>query len=150
MTAITVSLNELLDALLVAEATRGDDEHGAWMCRATGEIVVSLEDFEDEAPDDLHDEARYLRVPSKWDLDLNSHLALRFAEAKLPDDFDTVRDFFHRRGAYRAFRHLVERRGALDRWYAYEEAETRAALRVWAQENGLVVREDALPAAPPG
>jgi len=48
----------------------------------------------------LVSEAHRIRLPDKRELDLGKPLALDFARQFLPDDFDEVRQFFNRRGAY--------------------------------------------------
>ncbi|MBP0115266.1 MULTISPECIES: hypothetical protein [Bradyrhizobium] len=54
---------------------------------------------------------------------------LDFARECLPDDFDDVRYFFSKRGAYPKFKALLARRGAIDRWHAYENKAIEQALR---------------------
>jgi hypothetical protein len=76
-------------------------------------------------------------VPRQAELDLGRRLVLRFAEQELPRDYDTVRDLFRRKGAYARFRRLLESRGALQRWYDYEERATEEALRAWCQDNDI-------------
>ena len=61
------------------------------------------------------------------ELDLGKPLALDFARQFLPGDFDDVRQFFSRRGAYARFKDLLDRRGVLDQWYDFEaKAEERS------------------------
>jgi hypothetical protein len=55
----------------------------------------------------------------------------------MPGDYDTVADFFARRGAYARFKDLLQRRGMLERWYEFEERATDAALLAWCEENGV-------------
>jgi hypothetical protein len=114
----------------------------AFLCRRTGKIywrsdALGLDELEEEIPDDIEDEEKYIAIPNKRELDLGKPLVLDFARDVLPDDFDEVRDMFSRRGAYRNFRALVTRRNVLDRWYAFEAKATERALREWCELNSV-------------
>jgi hypothetical protein len=130
------------DILFAYEFVAGSDlgEHQAFLCRRTGEIYShsDLGEVEDEQlPEDVGDEEKYLAIPGKRDLDLGKPLVLDFASECLPDAFDVVRDIFNRKGAYRNFRALLIRRKALERWYAFEAARTEQALREWCEMNEI-------------
>jgi hypothetical protein len=137
-----VTFSELLDAFQLADF--GDGAFEAFVDRRTGK-VWTLEDpaitgEESDVPDDLGDE-HYLPLPDKRSLGLGKPLALDFAREHLPDDLDDVRDMFGRRGAYRRFEDLLLRRGARDRWHAFEAAAEAAALRAWCADEGLEIDE---------
>jgi hypothetical protein len=55
----------------------------------------------------------------------------------LPEDCDEVRRIFKRRGAYGRFKALLARRGALERWYDFENKTEEAALRDWCEANEI-------------
>ncbi|WFU42035.1 hypothetical protein QA640_05945 [Bradyrhizobium sp. CB82] len=61
----------------------------------------------DELPDDINDEEKYVALPDKRKLGLGKPLVLDFARQFLPADFDDVRYFFGRRGTYPKFRALL-------------------------------------------
>jgi hypothetical protein len=69
----------------------------------------------DELPDDINDEEKYVALPDKRELGLGKPLVLDFARQFLPDDFDDVRYFFSRRGAYTKFKAMLARRSAIGR-----------------------------------
>jgi hypothetical protein len=96
-------------------------------------------ELDDELPDDVDDEEKYIAIPDKLELDLGKPLALDFAREWLPGDFDEVRYIFSRKGAYRKFRALLIRRKALDRWYEFESKATERALRDWCALNSIAV-----------
>src|SRR6516162_1779844 len=48
-----------------------------------------------------------------------------------PTTYDEVRHIFSRRGAYRRYKDLLVRRGALDLWYDFSNKAEEAALREW-------------------
>jgi hypothetical protein len=136
--AMTVSFKDLLEAFQFVAAA-SDGEHQAFLCKQTGEIVChsELADDLDPLPDDVDDPEKFLRIPDKRDLDLGKPLALDFVHEFLPGDFDEVRQFFSRRGAYARFKALLARRGALDQWYEFEANAEEAALRLWCQAHSI-------------
>jgi len=114
----------------------------AFLCRRTGKIYwrpdsLDVAGLDDEMPDDIEDEEKYIAIPGKRDLDLGKPLVMDFAREFLPNDFDEVRDMFSRRGAYERFRALVTRRNVLDRWYEFESKATKRALREWCELNSV-------------
>jgi hypothetical protein len=140
---VPVSFEDLLFAFELVGGS-GAGEHRAILCRRTGQIYYhsdssDLEEFNDELPDDVEDDEKYVDIPDKRELDLGKPLALDFAREVLPDDFDEVRYMFSRRGAYRNFRALLTRRNVLDRWYDFESKATKRALREWCEFNSIEV-----------
>jgi hypothetical protein len=125
--------------------TNGDmGEFRAFVCRRTGKIYyqtdfVDAEELNDELPDDIDDEEKYLALPDKRDLGLGKPLVLDFARKFLPDDVDDVRYFFGKRGAYPKFKALLARRGAIDRWHAFRDEATEQALRDWCTLHSIEI-----------
>jgi len=120
-------------------------EHRAYLSLDTGTIywVSDTNPIDDEEqPDDLETSDRYIAVPHKNDLDLGNNLALRFAERELPTKYVTVADFFRRRGAYARFKDVLAAEGCLEKWYAFEAAATKRALRDWCEANEIRFTED--------
>jgi hypothetical protein len=123
-------------------------EHSASISVATGKISwhsMSVDVEDDDDPDEDDDADGYISVPHKNDLDLGRRLVLGFVAQELPDDYDTVADFFRGRGAYGRFKDLLHTRGMLQRWYEFEERATEAALHAWCEENGILLVDE-----PPG
>jgi hypothetical protein len=116
----------------------GMGENEAYLDRQSGKIYWHSEfgDNDEELPDDIDDE-KYISIPDKRELDLDQPLVLDFAREVLPDDYDEVRHIFRRRGAYRRYKELLVRRGALERWYNFSNKSEEAALREWSAENGI-------------
>ena len=95
-----VSFQEILTAFEFAGSSLG--EHLAILCRRTGKIYLQSEfsDFDemnDELPDDVEDDEKYLKIPNKRELGLGKPLALEFAREFLRGDFDEARDIFSKR-----------------------------------------------------
>jgi hypothetical protein len=119
-------------------------EAEAYVSRATGQVFLSTDsgefgESEDELPEDVGDESLYIRVPNKHDLDLGKPLVFRFVRERLPETYARVEKMFARRGAYGQFKSLLEGAGLLESWYEYEAEAVEAALRDWAEEQGIAL-----------
>jgi hypothetical protein len=122
----------------------GGGLHEAFLCRQTGKIhwrseTSDLDGIEEELPDDVEDDEKYIAIPDKRELDLGKPLVLDFAHEFMPDDFDEIRYMFSKRGAYKNFRALLIRRNVLDRWYDFESKAEERALREWCEFNSIEI-----------
>jgi hypothetical protein len=137
-----VSFKDLQEAFeFVCAAASG--EHQAFLCKQSGGITChsELADDLDPLPDDIDDPEKFLPIPDRRELDLGKPVALDFARQFLPGDFDEVRKFFSRRGAYARFKDLLARQGALDQWYDFEAKAEETALRLWCEDNSIELRD---------
>jgi hypothetical protein len=132
-----VSFNDILVAF---ESTNMGSvgESQAYLCRQSGKIYfhsdrLELEELNDELPDDIEDEEKYLQLPDKYELDLGKSLVLAFTREFLLDDFDEVRRIFNKRGAYANFKGLLARRRAIEQWHRFQDKATEQALREWCE-----------------
>ncbi len=135
-----VSLDKLQDAMEWVSADPYDNE--AYICRQTGTIYWIAGDpgmIDEEAPEDIHDSAKYLPVPDKRDLDLGSQLAYDFASQHLPQHYNDVRDMFRRRGAYGRFKEFLEGEGLLEEWYRYGDECEAKVMGEWCTAKGFSV-----------
>ncbi|WP_265923011.1 UPF0158 family protein [Cupriavidus nantongensis] len=117
-------------------------ENNAYVSIDTGKFywTSNVNDVvEEEVPDDLEASDRYLAIPHQTELGLGKHLTLEFVEDKLPECYEHVEGYFRRKGAYARFKGLLERKGILELWYAFEAEAVERALRQWCAENGLEV-----------
>ena len=121
------------------------DEHQAFLCKQTGEILwhsdLLGDEDENELPEDIDDERKYLQIPNKRELGLGKSLVLDFAREHLPNDFNKVREIFSKRGAYARFKDLLEYRNALEKWYEFETKAEEVALREWCKDNSIEVSD---------
>ena len=134
---MSVSFSDLQLAFeFVSSGGMGENE--AYLDRQSGKIYWHSEFGEnnEELPDDIDNE-KYVAIPDRRELDLGKPLVLEFAREFLPDDYDEVRHIFSRRGAYRRYKDLLVRRGALERWYDFSNKAEEAALWKWCAENGI-------------
>ena len=123
--------------MYVASAMYG--MNSAVLCKDTGKILyrsdmAGIDEIEDA--DDL-DRDQCIEIPHKNDLDLGRNLVFEFVEEHLPDDYERVRQFFRRKGAYSRYKELLERRGLLNKWYDIENSREERALRKWCKENEI-------------
>ena len=122
----------------------GLGEHRAVLCKRTGKVYwhsefSDLDELNDQLPDGIEDEEKYVAIPDKRELGLGKPLVLDFVREFLPSDFDEVRYIFGKKGAYSKFRALLVRRNAVDRWYDFESKATERALRDWCNLNSIAV-----------
>ena len=101
-------------------------EHQAFLDKETGKTYWHSEfgDNEEELPDDIDDE-RYIEIPHKNELGLGKNLVLDFSYEYLPSEVEEIEMIFRRKGAYSRFKSLLERKGALDKWYEFEKKHTK-------------------------
>jgi len=138
----TVSLRDLVDAVDFVSLS-DITEFRAYICTKTGTIYYISDDpkLNQDNPGDLEESEQYISVPSKRDLDLGRNVVNDFVDRELPDEWDTVRDFFQRRGAYRRFKDFLERRGLLEKWHRFEEQSAEEAVRAWWVDNEIPLSE---------
>jgi hypothetical protein len=113
--------------------------NSAILCITTGQVFY-ISDFgdSDELPEDIDDDPdNYIEIPHKNELNLGKSLVLESSEIHLPDNLEKVNFFFHKKGAYSKFKNLLEMKGLLDKWYAFEKEEQNKALREWCTDNDI-------------
>ena len=112
--------------------------HTAILARDTGEMHWRSEqgDLDEIGDKDLPSD-RYLEIPHRNDLGLGQELVFEFVTEHLPDEIGQVNRMFGRRGAYAAFKYLLDHKGLLQRWYDFEHEHEERALRQWCVDNGL-------------
>jgi hypothetical protein len=140
---VTVDAAKLLEAYEYGNMAPGYDSAG-YVSVKTGETYIYISSDlvgEEDAdnPPDLQTSDEYLALPSKNELGLGRNLALAFAAEFMADEWETVRNYFSRSGAYRRFRSLLIHKDKLDAWYAFEERRTSEALHDWCAAHGLAV-----------
>lgn len=138
--SVSVDLDELLAAyewVSAGEVATVDAE--AYVSRLTGKIHWCGDGVDEEPPEDIEDGRLYIAVPHKSEFDLGRSLALAFVDEHLPSSSETVREYFHRRGAYGRFKALLSQAGQLDAWHRYEQAAKEEALNEWCAQNGFIV-----------
>ena len=97
-------------------------EHEAYLNLHTGETYLYSEfgDNEEELPDDIYDETKYISLPHKNDLNLGKKLVLEFTYQCLPEDAEKIENAFRNKGAYSKFKYILETKGKIEEWYEFE------------------------------
>ncbi len=115
----------------------------ALVCKDTGKILYRSEmgDIDETEEEEDLDREQCPSIPHKNKLDLGRNLVFEFVQEHLPEDHETVRNYFNRKGAYSRYKSLLENRGMLKSWYDTEQAQTEKALREWCRENGVELEE---------
>jgi hypothetical protein len=115
-------------------------ENSAVVNRKTGEAYYeSGMGGYDEIPKEAEGSDDYIWIPHKNDLDLGKPLVIDFVRDRCPELIDPVVDIFRRKAAYSRYKGLLEKKGLLEEWYAFEERKTREALLKWCEESGIVL-----------
>ena len=151
--SVIVTLQDIVNAMDLP-----NQEWESFLDPDSGEIITVTEDdlsaLEDPEPDLLPDWQRELLPKIRKAVGSDSCL-------RLPTSFDvhewaimerfsrTVRDAaaqeelldsIHGSGAFRAFRHTLERRGLLDQWYAYRQSSFEQIARDWLDSNRIAYK----------
>ena len=115
--------------------------HNAYLCKETGQIFYTSEIGDsDELPEDIDDSEKYIAIPHKNELDLGKALVFEFTSTYLPEELDTVHEIFRHKGAYSRYKDLLERKGALEDWYNFENERQDQALKEWCRENNIEIK----------
>lgn len=105
--------------------------------------MIADEEQRQAAYDEMDEEGTWISFPDASELRLGKDMALRYAERFLSDnDYERVVDIFYRRGAFRRFKDLLDERGKLEEWYAFEEISELAALKEWLTEKDITYVDD--------
>ena len=116
--------------------------HNAYLCKETGQIFYTSEMGDsDELPEDIDDPEKYITIPHKNELDLGKALVMEFISEYLPEELDRVYAIFRHKGAYSRYKDLLERLGALDDWYNFENERRKTALKEWCRENNIEIKD---------
>ena len=109
--------------MLAFAFANAESEAAAYFDLETGNTIFVSDwvDEDDPPPEDLEESDRYLALPLRSKLGLARRVALDFIEEVAPDDFDLVRAFFSRSGAFARFKEFLAGRGLLDRRGAGDE-----------------------------
>jgi hypothetical protein len=115
--------------------------HNADLCKDTGQIFYTSEMGDsDELPEDINDPDKYITISHQNDLELGRALVFEFVSRYLPDELDRVDSMFRSRGAYLRYKHLLDKKGLLDKWHEFEDERKKQALKQWCLENNIELK----------
>lgn len=122
----------------VSNAAYGD--RSAIVHRHTGiAYFASVVNNYDDYPADAATSDAYLALPHKKDFDLGRPVVIAFVQEHCPQLMSRILGIFERSAAYRRYKELLTEMGLIEVWYVFAEAQERAALRTWCQEQGLTL-----------
>ena len=134
-----IKFSDIQDAFFFV-SSNGYGLHTAILSKDTGQMYWRSEEGDlDETSDKDLPWDRCIDIPHSNDLGLGQELVFEFVAEHLPDESEQVQQMFRRRGAYAAFKDLLELKGLLQSWYDFEHAREEQALRQWCDENELQV-----------
>ncbi|WPC75931.1 UPF0158 family protein [Vibrio porteresiae] len=108
----------------------------AYLDKETGNIFYLGDGVDEEAPENINS-ARYLEIPNSHELNLGRSMVLEFIQNYFPEEYELIRSYFNKRGAFSKFKERLEQIGALEQWYSYEALATKRALKEWCDENSI-------------
>lgn len=128
-----------IESLYQTVSGGGWGENAGYVNRETGETYYYSEygDSEDELPEDIDDESKYVLIPHKHDLDLGRELVRNFVNAHASHLREHVARCFDGPGAYRCFKILLDSHDLLEAWHQFENSRTEATLREWCKHNNI-------------
>lgn len=141
-----IDLNELELAVMHVSFNSGM-ENEAYLNRETGEIFYdsSYGDRDEDFPDDVTDDKKYVMIPSERDLNLGIPLRLDFFRKHASGFYDEALAISRKPKAYGRLRELLERAGLLETWYNFQQEALYAALRQWCADNEIQISEATSP-----
>ncbi len=107
----------------------------------TGAQYYQTEGTIEEEPADLYSNSAWVKIPGKHHFDLGKSLYYAFIEQYCPEQYDSLRSRLNRRGGYRAMKDYFEEHDLLDRFYEFESAAAKRALREWAKDEKIEIDE---------
>jgi len=132
-----VKFSDIQDAFFFV-GSAGYGLHTAILSKDTGQMYWRSEEGDlDEIGDKDLTSDRCIEIPHRNELGLGQELVFEYVAEHLPDELVQVQQMFGRRGAFAAFKDLLESKGLLQRWYDIEHEREERALRQWCEENQL-------------
>jgi len=131
-----VNIDDLEMALEFNSSGSYSDNY-AYLDTETGEIYYVSDTIDEEPPEDIDENGKYLLLPTKQELELGKSLAIKFANETASFLSNEVYSIFSSKGAYSRFKSLLESKGLLEQWYKYEQDKTREAVKEWCGTNDI-------------
>lgn len=129
------------DLEMALEFSSSGEELGssAYIDTVSGQVYFVSDVMDEEYPDDIKESEKYILVPHKREIGLGKSLVIEFTEEYIPSKAGSIHRIFSSRGAYAAFKEILQDCGLLEKWYEYEKEATNKALLHWSKEVGLTV-----------
>lgn len=129
------------DLEMALEFASSGEEFGnfAYIDGESGQVYYVSDVVDAVYPDDIDENEKYKLLPHKRELGLGKPLAIKFTEEYLPNEVGRIYNIFSSRGAYSAFKVVLNRHNLLEKWYEYEKEATQKTLLQWSNEVGITV-----------
>ena len=138
---MAMNLSDIEDALLYVSGGPLY-QYSAFLDRDSGKIFYASEPVDsDELPEDVYDSDKYLTIPHKNELELGENLVFEFISKHLPGEMELMHTIFRKKGAYARFKELLDTKGFLEEWHAFEDMRQKEVLREWCCENGIEITD---------
>lgn len=111
-------------------------DNEAFIDTGTGLVLMS-DECDDELPNDVYENDKYVMIPCKRDLDLGKSIVLKFVKKELPEELDSVYSMFRSKGAYAKFKSLLDRLDYIEQWHTYENKAVKSAIIEWCNDNSI-------------
>ena len=131
---MNVKLSDIEFAIEFVSIDCFDNE--AFIDTETGLVLMSGE-CDDELPDDVYENDKYVMIPCKRDLDLGKSIVLKFVKKELPEELDSVYSMFRSKGAYAKFKSLLDRLDYIEQWHTYENKAVKNSIIEWCNDNSI-------------
>jgi hypothetical protein len=135
---MSVRMNDLEFAFMAANA---GPLSAAWIHRDRSEVRTA-DDLVDEDAPPPSDDREWVEIPSAETLGLKRELVRQFMQRHCPQLAEPIQRCFLTRGAWGAFKELLERHGLLGEWEGFERRCTHDALVAWAAGQSITVVDD--------
>jgi len=114
----------------------------AAVSRKTGKVYFMSDDYQEELPEDIWDNSKYISVPHWNELGMDTRLVFNFARECIPETYDKIREIFSRKGGYRRFRVFLIKTETLQLWYDYENKKQEEVVREWCLDNEISIDDE--------
>ncbi len=137
---MAIDFNNIEDAVMFSSSDVSLDN--AILDTESGKIyyISDLGDDEEELPEDIYENEKYIDIPNQKELGLGKPCAISFISEFLPNEIDRTYSIFSKRGAFSRFKDFLEGKGLLNKWYDYQDKKRIEALKEWCKENNIKLK----------
>ncbi len=137
---MAIDFNDIDDAVMFSSSD--GNLSSAILDTESGNIyyISDLFDVEEELPEDIYENEKYIEIPNQKELGLGKPCAIAFVSEFLPDEIDRAYSIFSKRGAFSRFKDFIESKDLLSKWYDYQEKKRVEALKEWCEDNNIKLK----------
>jgi hypothetical protein len=120
------------------------DNEEPYLEDGTEDELADLPDWQQESILDVRralQAADPIPLPSRFDVH-EWEIMRRFSDSQEEGAWRELRNAIHGPGAFRMFRHTIDRLGLRESWFSYRDEALKQIARDWLNENGIRFTED--------